>query len=84
MVYMHPLSPTETKELESLYHGTHDADTRIRCLMILLFSERQSVPQIARLLRFSDDAVRYWIRRYEAEGIEGLSTRPRSGRPPGR
>lgn len=84
MVYMHVLSSKEIEKLEALYHDTHDADTRIRCLMILLFSERQSVPQIARLLRFSDDAVRYWIRRYEAEGTDGLSTRPRSGRPPGR
>jgi hypothetical protein len=64
------------------YRHTHDADLRSRCQMVLLSSRATSVAQIAALTFFSEDTVLYWIERYQTEGIDGLSERPRSGRPP--
>ena len=40
-----------------------------------------SPPQIAERVRFSHDTVSRYIARYEAEGVKGLLTQPRSGRP---
>ena len=50
--------------------------------MILLSNEGRSPPQIAEQVRFSRRTVTRFIQRYEAEGIQGLMTKPRSGRPP--
>ncbi len=40
------------------------------------------MPKIAEALDCTRWSVRHWFDRYEAEGLEGLKTRPRSGRPP--
>ena len=37
--------------------------------------------KIAEIVRENDGTVRAWLRRYEAEGTEGLSDRPRPGGP---
>lgn len=50
---------------------------------MLLFSARgKTVQEIADLTLLDDDTVLYWLNRYEAEGLGGLATKPRSGRPP--
>jgi transposase len=79
---VHALSSTELIALEELYRQTKDADLRSRCQMILLSAEGRSPPQIAKQVRFHRRTVTRYIQRYEAEGIDGLLTRPRSGRPP--
>lgn len=76
------LSSEEIAALEELYRQTKDADVRSRCQMILLSNEGLSPPQIAKQVRFHRRTVTRYIQRYEEEGIDGLQTRPRSGRPP--
>ena len=50
--------------------------------MILLSAEQgMSPPGISKIVRESDQTVRKWFRRYEAEGIEGLRDAPRPGSP---
>lgn len=78
---VHTLSDEETKALKRLHRETSDADVRSRCDMILLSNEGLSPPQIAKRVRFSRDTVVRYIHRYEAEGLQGLYTKPRSGRP---
>jgi len=41
-----------------------------------------TVPRIAEALDCTRWSVRHWIDLYEAEGLKGLKTKPRSGRPP--
>jgi transposase len=78
---VHTLSEEEIHVLERLHRRTDDADVRSRCDMILWSNEGLSPPAIAERVRFSrQTAVRY-IKRYEAEGLDGLFTKPRSGRP---
>lgn len=79
---VHTLSTQEVNELEELYRNTNEADVRSRCQMVLLSNEGLSPPQIAQRVRFSRRTVTRIIPRYEAEGLEGLMTKPRSGRPP--
>jgi transposase len=78
---VHTLSAQEVKSLEQLHRETNDADVRSRCDMILLSNEGLSPPQIARRVRFSRYTVVRFVQRYEAEGLPGLHTKPRSGRP---
>lgn len=77
-----PLNAAEVSDLDQTYRVTNDADLRTRCQIILLSNEGHSTPQVAKLVRFSEDSVLYWIDRFEAEGLTGLEDRPRSGRPP--
>jgi transposase len=76
------LSEADLAELDRVYRTTNSADIRTRCHVVLLSSEGYSTPQVAHLVRFSEDTVLYWVDRYAAEGVAGLEDRPRSGRPP--
>ena len=81
MNQVHALTEREINELKHLHRQTTDANVRSRCDMILWSNEGLSSPQIAKRVRFSHDTVSRYIARYENEGISGLLTRPRSGRP---
>lgn len=78
---VHTLSDEEIRALERLHRETDDADVRSRCDMILWSNEGLSPPQIAKRVRFSRYTVARYIQCYEAEGLAGLFTKPRSGRP---
>jgi transposase len=78
---VHTLSDKEIRALERLHRETDDADVRSRCDMILWSNEDLSPRQIAKRVRFSRPTVVRYIRRYEAEGLVGLFTKPRPGRP---
>jgi transposase len=53
---------------------------RTRAQRILLAAEQGlPAPAVAKIVRESDQAVRNWLRRSEAEGLEGLKDAPRPG-----
>jgi len=79
---VHTLSEKEITALKQLHRETKDADVRSRCDMVLWSNEGLSPPRIAQRVRFSRHAVVRYIKRYEAEGLAGLLTKPRPGRPP--
>src|SRR5688572_23273330 len=77
------LSADQLRELDELYHTTHDVRVRTRALMILLAAEQRLVAsEIAAIVRESAETVRRWFRRYQAEGVNGLADAPRPGKPP--
>jgi transposase len=80
--FVRPLDAAELAALQERYRTTNDADERSRCQMLLFSARGKTVPEIADLTLFDDDTVLYWLNRYEAEGLAGLGTKPRSGRPP--
>jgi transposase len=50
--------------------------------MVLLSAEQQlTAPSIAPIVRESAPTVWRWLKRYAAEGVEGLKDNPRPGRP---
>lgn len=75
-----PLSNEQLKELDALYRTTRNARLQRRAQMILLAAEKRLVAsEIAEIVRESDQTVRRWLKRYQAEGIEGLKDSPRPG-----
>ena len=76
-----PQSPEQLKALDELYQTTKDVRLRTRAQMILLAAEQGlSAPAIAAIVRDNEQTVRRWMKRYLAEGIEGLKDAPRPGR----
>jgi transposase len=68
--------------LEKLYRTTKEVRLRTRAQMVLLAAEqRMTVPAIAKVVREDDQTVRNWLKRWLAEGIEGLKDRPMPGAP---
>jgi len=55
---------------------------RLRLLMNLHLSEGMDAQEVAELLAVGRTTVFHWQRRYREGGVEALSNRPRSGRPP--
>lgn len=73
----------ELEALEKLYRTTKDVRLRTRAQMVSLAGERRmTAPAIAAIVREDDQTVRNWLKRYLAEGIEGLKDRPMPGAPP--
>lgn len=76
------LSPERLAALEELYRTTCDARLRTRAQMVLLAAERRlTAAEIAEIVRSSEETVRRWLKRYLAEGVEGLSDAPQPGAP---
>src|SRR5512143_3014445 len=81
-IYIPPLDDPQHGELDKLYRTTQDPRLRTRAQMILLSAEQErKVPEIAGIVRESEATGRRWLKRYRAEGVEGLNEAPRTGRP---
>lgn len=77
-----PLTDVQRDELDRLYRTTKVPRLRTRAQMVLLSAERElKVLEIAAIVRESHDTVARWLKRYLAEGLEGLKDAPRPGRP---
>jgi transposase len=82
-IQLPPQSPEQLQALDELYRKTKDVRIQQRAQMILLAAEQNMVASaIAAIVRKDEQTVRRWLRRYMAEGIEGLKDAPRPGVPP--
>jgi transposase len=76
------LTSLHGQALDQLYRTTKEPRLRTRAHMVFLAAEqRLKVPQIAAIVRESEATVLRWLKRYLAEGREGLQDAPRPGRP---
>lgn len=76
------LTADERTALErGVRHGQSHA-FRTRCRMILLKADRLPSRQIAPQVGCCMMAVNGWVKRYQAEGLAGLKTKPGRGRKP--
>jgi transposase len=67
--------------LDQLYRTTKVPRLRTRAQMVLLSAEQgRKAPEIAAIVRESVVSVQRWLKRYIAEGIDGLQDAPRPGR----
>lgn len=76
------LSAEANKVLEKEYRSSTNASYRERCKVILLKSEGRSTKEVGGIVKMHRITVNKWLSRYEAEGIEGLRTKPGRGRKP--
>lgn len=76
------LKAGEKEELDALYRKTKDVRIRSRVQMILLAVEQElNAAQIGEIVRQNEQTVRRWIKRFNAEGLNGLYDAPRPGAP---
>ena len=76
------LSEQQQDDLDQLYRTSKDPRVRTRAHMVFLSAEQGlTAPEIAPIVRESEDTVERWLKRYLAEGAEGLKDAPRPGRP---
>jgi len=54
----------------------------MRCQCILLKSEGRTSKDVGKITGMCHVSVNTWVRRYKAEGLQGLSTKPGRGRKP--
>ena len=70
------------ESFEKIYRYEQDVKTKERMLLVLNVVYQGKVSaQVARDLHRSKSWASDWLKRYDKEGIEGLKTRPKSGRP---
>ena len=79
---LHPLTGEEQTKIEQLARA-QSAPVRLarRAHIIQLAGQGLPAPLIAQRLGVSVKAVRQWLKRFEAAGLDGLEDAPRSGRP---
>jgi transposase len=81
-ITLFPLDAKAVAELDKVYRTAKDGRVRIRALMVLLSGEKgMTADEIAEIVRREVQAVRRWLKRYLAEGINGLYDALRSGTP---
>ena len=76
------LSQVERTELEQGYRDGKSHAFRKRCHMMLLKSEERRSKEVATILGCHEVSVNNWLKRFEAEGVEGLKTKLGRGRKP--
>src|SRR3954451_24194803 len=82
-IRLSPQSEAQIQALDEVYRHSKDGRLRQRAQIVLLAAEQGMVaPQIGSIVRLNEESVRRWLKRYEAEGIEGLKDNPRPGMAP--
>src|SRR3954453_5468734 len=74
------LTTSQRDELLETYRKDHDPELRFRAHIVLLLADGRRWDTIEDMLFCSSRTVDRWLKRYEAEGFEGLTGRKR-GRP---
>src|SRR5579859_1556297 len=76
------LTAEQLAELADVYRTTRDVRLRTRAQMVLLAAEQHlTAAAIALIVRESEETVRRWLKRYQAEGVNGLRDQHRGGAP---
>jgi len=79
-IRLSPQTEEQIKALDELCRHSKDGRLRQRSHIILLAAAQgMMAPQIGSIVRLNEESVRRWLKRYEAEGIEGLKDDPRPG-----
>lgn len=76
------LTDEQRLALEEGYKNSAKTQFSRRCHIILLKNEGYTSEAIAKIFRITIQPVNKWVKRYEAQGIAGLQTKPGQGRKP--
>jgi transposase-like protein len=82
------MRPLQIADAETMILGLQDEIRRSeesrydhRLHGVLLVAQGATCPEVSRLLGDAPRTVENWVRRFEAQGLAGLTEGPRSGRP---
>lgn len=76
-------SPEELNALQQLAHSRKRGAGLVRRAQMLLHgAEGLGAPEIAARMGLGRKCVRFWLKRFNEQGLTGLEEAPRSGRPP--
>lgn len=84
MVFMKPLAirdPDIVLGLQDEIRRSEESRYDHRLHGVLLVAQGMTCREVARLLGDSPRTVQYWMKRFEQDGLAGLSEQERSGRP---
>lgn len=76
------LSESEHLILEEGYENGKTTSFRKRCQAMLLKARGMTSYEVGQIVGMHEVSVNKWLDRYEAEGFEGLRTKPGGGRKP--
>ncbi len=65
------LNRAQRTALEKTYRDSECHAFRVRCKMILLKSEQRTTAEVAGVLGCCEVVVNNWLKRFQAQGIEG-------------
>lgn len=83
MMFVMELTDEDFVELQSQLRGEgYDGSVSARAQIVLWRAEGYSAQEIARMASTTKPTVYKWIERYEQHGIDGLTDRVSTGRPP--
>lgn len=75
------LTDEELEVIETAIHHDKRAEVRQRCTVIRLLHLGHKADEVAEMYVVSKPTIYGWFARWKEGGIEGLATKPRSGRP---
>ncbi len=75
------MNKKEIDRLKKSYKKETNIKIRERILMIRYSFEGKTSRSVGEMLQCDHALILYWKKRYEKEGLEGLKTRPKSGKP---
>lgn len=76
------LTPEALQTLELGYRNGESHCFRMRCMAVLLKAKGLSAATAGSLTDMTLASVNHWVKRYQAEGISSLYTKPGQGRKP--
>jgi transposase len=77
------LTAEQREALERLYDSTRHVRLRTRAQIVLLAAEKGwTASVISEVVRQDENTIRLWLKRYRAEGLEGLKDKPHPGAEP--
>jgi len=75
------MNKKQIKLLRTIYKRERDGKIKERILMLIHSYEGKTSREVGQIVKCDQKLVLYWKKRYEKEGLEGLKTKPRSGKP---
>lgn len=75
------MNKKEIARLKKTYKKEEDVKVALRILMVIHMKQGESSRKVGEKMQCDHKAVLTWKKRYEKEGLEGLKTKPRSGKP---
>ena len=82
MVYVDPLTESETNSLQEIIRKHLSAWARARATAVLLSNQQIPLQNIANVSGVCRQTASIWFTNWKKHGIDGLIDKPRSGRPP--